>query len=92
MVVDNLHVRRTRRAGWPLEANPPLIIDTDTVLAFAIAAERLQTIAGNGLKILQRLGTVKAQQSGFRLPPEPIERFDPAGQSAQGIGASFRPQ
>jgi hypothetical protein len=37
MIVDNLHVEWPWRSVSPLEANPPLIVDADAVLAFAVA-------------------------------------------------------
>jgi len=44
MVVDNLNTQ-----GFmirPDNANPPLIVNADTVLSVPVTAQRLQTIAG----------------------------------------------
>jgi hypothetical protein len=47
MVIDDLNLGRPRRPFGPLEANPPLVIDTDAVLALAIALERFEAVAGH---------------------------------------------
>jgi hypothetical protein len=45
MIIDNLNVGRARRLGGPLKAQAPLIVYADAVLAFAVAKQRLKTIA-----------------------------------------------
>src|SRR4029077_6081022 len=37
MVINNFYVRRTGRTVSPLKANPPLVINADTVLSFSIS-------------------------------------------------------
>ena len=60
MVVNDLNlVRRTVR---PAKANPPLIVDADTVLAGAIALELLEPIAGRHAEVIERLGGVQSNQ------------------------------
>jgi len=39
VVIDNLDVDRAGRAVGPLKADPPLVIDTDAVLALPIALQ-----------------------------------------------------
>jgi hypothetical protein len=67
MIVDNLHVEWPRRSVSPLEANPPLIVNTDAVLALAVAYQRFKTVPGQRGEISQRrsrLHTVKFQARG----------------------------
>ena len=47
VIVDNFNVRRARRAIGPLEADSPLIVDADTELALAVAAQRSNRLPGN---------------------------------------------
>jgi len=42
MVIDDLYVDRPWRALGPFEANPPLVIDANAVLAFPFGPARLQ--------------------------------------------------
>lgn len=49
MVVHNLDIQGVRAS--PAEANAPLVVDTNAVLPFAIAAKDLQTIARNSSEI-----------------------------------------
>jgi hypothetical protein len=46
MVIDDLNIDRPRRPFGPLEAHPPLVIDTDAVLTLAGALKRFESIAG----------------------------------------------
>jgi len=43
----------------PDEANPPLIVDPDTVLTFAIAFQRFKTVGGRYPQIIQSSGIVE---------------------------------
>jgi len=45
MIVDNFDVRRTGVPFYPLETNPPLVIDADTVSPLAVSLESLETIS-----------------------------------------------
>jgi hypothetical protein len=47
VIVDNFDIDRPWRTLGPLEANPPLIIDADAVLALAVATESLQAITAD---------------------------------------------
>ena len=51
MVIDNLDIDRARRATRPLKADPPLLVDTDPVLALPIALESFQLVAGKSGEI-----------------------------------------
>jgi hypothetical protein len=46
MVVHDLNVRGALRIRWPLETDPPLLIDADRILAFPVTAQRFQPVAG----------------------------------------------
>ena len=60
MVVNDLNlVRRTAR---PAKAEPPLIVNADTVLTGAIAFELLKPVAGRHAQIIERLGGVQGNQ------------------------------
>src|ERR1700746_2081643 len=54
VIVNNLHVWRPWRAVGPLEANPPLIVNADAVLALAVAYQRFKTVTRQCGKIPQR--------------------------------------
>lgn len=54
----------------PLEANPPLFIDADTVLTFAITFEGFQVIAPQRRQIGQAGGRVKLIQAPLSLRGE----------------------
>src|SRR2546421_11811473 len=77
MVVRNLDIDRARRTCRPLEANPPLVIDADAVLASAIALESFQSVSADCGKIpeaCRRIETVKphlglARETGKLLDP-----------------------
>ena len=60
MIIHDLDFIRI--ASAPYEAEPPLIVDSDAVLAGAVALERLQAISGRNAKILQPLGRLKVEQ------------------------------
>src|SRR3984885_15969423 len=54
MIIDNLQVEWPRRSVGPLEANPPLIVNVDAVLALAVAYQRFKTVLGQRGEISQR--------------------------------------
>ena len=62
MIVNDLGF--VRIAVLPAKADPPLIVDSDTVLSGAIACELLQAVAGRDTKVTERLGRVQ----GHELP------------------------
>jgi len=51
MVIHDFHVQRI--FSLPTEANPPLVIDADAVLAHAITLQRFQSVAGWGAQVVQ---------------------------------------
>ena len=59
------------------ETDPPLIVDADTVLAFAVAKQSLEAIPGQSRQISEGscgLATAKLKARGAFKPGEP---FDP---------------
>jgi len=64
----------------PYKAEPPLIVDPDSVLAFPVAAQRLQAVSGRRCQIAQLRGAVQlpelsagslldGSKAPARLPP-----------------------
>jgi hypothetical protein len=45
MVIDDFNVGWAGRRGGPSKAYPPLVVNADTVLAFAVAFQRLEVVA-----------------------------------------------
>ena len=76
MVVNNLDLIRI--AVSPAEANAPLIIDTDTVLARSVPLELLQAIARGDSQVLELLGGVNETELPQHRPLE-VSREVPHG-------------
>ena len=57
VVVDDLDVEGI--GGAPDEADAPLVVDADAVLACTIALERLETIAGRNAKVCEGVGRIE---------------------------------
>jgi hypothetical protein len=75
VIINDLDVAGTWRGVGPLEANPPLIVDADAVLAFAISGQRLKTVAGQSGQVLKRNGglqTVQLEARGALDSGEPL--------------------
>ncbi len=77
MVVDDLGV--PRRAGVPDEADAPSVVDTNAVLAPAIAPQSLQSIAGRRAQVVEPAGRIKHQ----KLQPRAL--LDRRRQAANGM-------
>ena len=60
----------------PLKTNPPLIVNADAVLAFAVSSQRLEMIARQGGQVLQRNGGLQTIQLEARGAFDAEERFD----------------
>jgi hypothetical protein len=58
----------------PDEANPPLIIDPDAMLAGPITFERLEPVAGRNAQILQPPGCMKVEEPA---PGHALDRAEP---------------
>lgn len=60
MVVDNFHIVGV--AVPPHEAYAILIIDSDAVLALALAVQSLQPVSGGNIQIIQRYGSMQQEE------------------------------
>ena len=60
MVVDDLDVEGI--GGAPDEADAPLIVDADAVLASTIALEKLEAIAGRDAKVGEGIGRIEKDE------------------------------
>src|SRR5690348_10976964 len=77
VIVNDLHVRRSWRSSRPLEANPPLLVDSNAVLPQPVALERLEPVSGQRRQISQRRGGFQPIQLPPRRTRKPGEAFDP---------------
>jgi hypothetical protein len=68
VIVDDLDVGRI--AVLPPEANAPLIVDANTVLAGTNPFELLQTVAGRDAKVLEPLGGIDDPELAQHQPLE----------------------
>jgi len=66
MIVDDLNVMSI--AGTPMEANPPLIVDPDAMLASAGALQFLQPVARRNAQKVERCRSIDLQQLSMRNP------------------------
>jgi hypothetical protein len=67
VIVHDLYVRRSRRSVQPFEANPPLIVNTDAVLALAVADQYFEAVPWQGGEIAERCSrfhTIKLEARG----------------------------
>jgi hypothetical protein len=70
MIIDDLDIDGTGGTFRPFEANPPLVIDADAVLALAVALERFEPIAGQSGKVFQTRRGFEPVESDFGLSPK----------------------
>lgn len=78
MVINDLHVGWPGRVLRPLKADPPLLIDADTVLPLAIAFQRFQSIAGQTRQVPKINGSLQAIQFQTTGALNPREHLDPS--------------
>jgi hypothetical protein len=71
MIVDDLDLIGAVRT--PQEADPPLSVDPDAMLAHAVSRERFQPVAWQCGQIRQRLRRSEAIQPFDRLPADGLE-------------------
>jgi hypothetical protein len=60
MVIDNFHVKSV--FALPAEANPPLVVHTDAVLAFAVILQGFQMVAVRRAQVIQTPCLMQQQQ------------------------------
>ncbi len=78
VIVNNLDARWTGGSARPLEANSPLIVNANTVLALAVAYQSFKAIAGQNGQVSERCGrlqTVKLQARGALESRESLGAF-----------------
>ena len=76
MIVHDLDIGRSGRPFRPLKADSPLIVDTDAVLAPAIALQRLEAVSRKDREIFQRGRRVELVELQLGLPGKSGERLD----------------
>lgn len=65
----------------PLEANSPLVVDADAVLALTVANQRLKAIPRQGGKVSKRRGGFQAVQLEASRAFKSSKGFDPSSRS-----------
>jgi hypothetical protein len=53
VIVYNLHGRGTEDPSWPAKADPPLIVDADTILACSVALQCLKPVASESAQVIK---------------------------------------
>src|SRR6267143_3894556 len=77
VIVHDLNIDPTGRTFRPFETDPPLIVDTNAVLTLPVPDQRLETVARQRAKVLQRHGRLEAVELQLRGPFDSRERLDP---------------
>ena len=78
MIVNNLDARWSGGSARPLEANSPLIVNANTVLALAVAHQSFKAIAGQNGQVSEgggRFQTVELQARGALESRESLDAF-----------------
>jgi hypothetical protein len=70
VVIRNLDIGQAWRSRGPLEANAPLIIDANAILALAVATQRLEPAAGKRRQVFQAACGIQAIKPDFCLTRE----------------------
>jgi hypothetical protein len=73
MVIYNFNIFRAIYPGGPLEANAPLLVDTDAVLTFPVTGKSLQMVTGKLCQIPQGRRRFKDSQPLFGLMTETLK-------------------
>lgn len=60
MVIDNFYILGA--FGCPHEADAPLVVDADAVLALAVALQGFKPVAGRDTQVVQHMGRVQQAQ------------------------------
>jgi hypothetical protein len=76
VVIDDFDLARPRVAFRPFKANPPLVVDANTVLPLTIAFERFQPGARKAAQRLQVRGSLQPVKTFLRLPAERLEGWN----------------
>jgi hypothetical protein len=84
MVVHNLHIVGV--IVFPVETDPPLIIDADTVLALPVAGKRLKPVPGRDPEIRQRHRRIQQVEFPLCLSLNTRREFPGSFPSEQFLG------
>ena len=76
MVINDLNIDRPRRPFGPLEAYPPLVIDTNAILTLPGSFEGFEAVAGQ-IQVEKRCSRLQLVKLHFRFPLESGESLDP---------------
>src|SRR5712692_5908751 len=77
MIVHDLNVDRPGGGLRPLEADPPLVVDANAVLALSVPAQRFEPVTGQRSKVADGRGGLEAIKFQPRGPFESRECLDP---------------
>jgi hypothetical protein len=71
MIIRDLNIMRP--IGLPFETYPPLVVDSNAVLALPIAFQSLQLVAGWNAQVTYYCGSLQLQQFASRNPLNILE-------------------
>jgi len=92
MVIDDLDVFRAIGSLPPLEADAPLQVNPDAVLAFPVASEGLEAVTGELCYVPEAGRRFENPEALFGLMPETLESRDPLTlREAPGLPVSVAP-
>lgn len=77
MIVNNFHIQWASSFSKPFEANPPLAIDANAVLALSVPFQRFKTVAGKAARSLSSTARLQAVQLQVGGPFDSRERLYP---------------
>jgi len=74
MVINDLNVFRA--IDCPSETHPPLFVNPDAVLAFAVSSQRFQSVTGRRFQVIQYFCSFKHDEFAFSYR---LDRSKPSG-------------
>ena len=74
MVVNNFHFKDIPL--FPAKTNPPLLIDSDTVLAFTIPFQSFQAVGRGSFQIIKNAGPVEHPELSKCHPLDPLRQLE----------------
>src|SRR6476646_5135660 len=77
MVIDDFNVDRARLVVGPFEADTPVPVDPDAVLAGPISFQRLGSITRIGSQFPKRSCVLQEGEAAVELARNGLERIDP---------------
>src|SRR5688572_23702396 len=73
MIIDDLDIRWAHGTPRPFEADAPLHVDPDAVLAGPVALQGFETVASKRPQFVQRHRSIENFQSAIGLPRKALE-------------------